>query len=166
MTRLWLLAPFALAAVVILPLACGEDETTASSTQSSTPASNVATNAASTTGANTGGMTGGGGTPGTGGNAQGGMAPGGMAPGGASMDNCDDCFNQAQNNACQAEADACDQVPDDVCNDWMDCYENCIDNDFTAACFMDCDNNAPPEATAFKTCVCGNCSNACVPFCP
>ena len=163
MTRVWLLAPIAVATAMILPLACSEDEP-ASGTQTSSPTSNVASSTTSAT-------TGGGGTPGTGGTAQGGNPQGGMAPGGgniggASMDNCSDCTDELENGACMAEFDACDQVPDDICKDWFDCYKDCIDNDFTAACFMACDTNAPTEATALKACMCANCSNACTPFCP
>jgi hypothetical protein len=54
------------------------------------------------------------------------------------------------------------------CNAWRDCFAQCIDMNFTAACFDACDT-ANPNAAALSgpltTCLCMTCSTQCAPFC-
>ena len=161
MTRAWLLGPVAL---LILPFACGEDETASSAATTSGPG--PTTNASTTTTTTSGGGTSGGG---------GDTGSGGMAQGGASGMGCEDCADGVETGACVDEFDACMAAPQGQTSDcelWWDCYiDDCINGNggFTAACFEQCDMDFMRQANLYgpmKTCICNECGAECLPFCP
>jgi hypothetical protein len=88
--------------------------------------------------------------------------------GGMSFDDCETCLDPLVDGqgTCSADVEAC--LADATCEMWADCYDDCFNNDFTAACFNACDTMYPSASslyTALVTCVCGGCSAPCAPMC-
>jgi MYXO-CTERM domain-containing protein len=71
---------------------------------------------------------------------------------------CDDCFLDAQNNACSSRTDSC--INNSDCTDLLDCFDGCSTN----SCYQDCINAHPTGYnlyTALIDCACNACAVEC-----
>lgn len=89
--------------------------------------------------------------------------------------NCEGCADIVEQGACKTQFDACmPPMGTAQCEAWWDCYiDVCMNGQmggqFDAACFMDCDTMFMNEANLYgpvKTCLCNQCPDSCLPFCP
>ena len=140
---------------IVLAVACGDDETTGTSTQSSSTGNG-------TSGSSTSGVGGGsGGSSGT--------QTGGMGMGGGSAEECNACAQMVFNgpgSMCWEVFGPC--MADATCGAWFNCNQSCQGSEFNAACFDACNADAASAQTLYQPvldCLCSACGSECAPAC-